>query len=75
MPHRSYSFDLAFSDFYLFAIVKEKLERIQLADEDQFFECLLQVLRDVDLEKLNIVFQAWVDRVRQVNEGNGDYVG
>jgi hypothetical protein len=34
MPHPPYSFDLASSDFYLFPTVKEKVERIQLADED-----------------------------------------
>jgi hypothetical protein len=34
-----YSPDLAPNDFYLFPTVK-KFERIQLADKDQFFECL-----------------------------------
>jgi hypothetical protein len=34
MPHPPYSPDLAPSDFYLFLTVKEKLERIHLADED-----------------------------------------
>jgi hypothetical protein len=34
MQHQLYSPDLASSDFYLFPIVKEKLEQIQLADED-----------------------------------------
>jgi hypothetical protein len=75
MPHSPYSLDLAFSYFYLFPIVKEKLERIQLADEDQFFECLQEVLRGIDLEKLNTVFQAWVGRVQEVSEDNEDYVG
>jgi hypothetical protein len=37
MPYPPYSVDLAPSEFYLFPTVKEKLERIQLADEDQFF--------------------------------------
>jgi hypothetical protein len=36
MLHQPYSPDLASSDFYLFPTVKEKLERIHLADEDQF---------------------------------------
>jgi hypothetical protein len=36
MPHSPYSFELAFSDFYLFPTAKEKFKRIQLADEDQF---------------------------------------
>jgi hypothetical protein len=40
MPYQSYSPDLVPSDFYLFSTIKEKLERIQLADEDQFLECL-----------------------------------
>jgi hypothetical protein len=35
MQHTPYSPDLATSDFYLFPTVKEKLERIHLADEDQ----------------------------------------
>jgi hypothetical protein len=48
MPHQSYSLDLASSYFYLFFIVKAKLERIQVADEDQFFECLQEILRGLD---------------------------
>jgi hypothetical protein len=37
MPYQPSSSDLDPSAFYLFATVKEKLERIQLADEDEFF--------------------------------------
>jgi hypothetical protein len=58
IPNPSYSPDLALSYFYLFSTVKEKLERIQLADEDQFFECLQEILRGLDQRELNIVFQA-----------------
>jgi hypothetical protein len=74
MPHSPYSLDLAFNDFYLFPTVKEKLERIQLADENLFFERLQEVLRGVDQQELNTVFQAWVRRVQEVSEGNGNYV-
>jgi hypothetical protein len=74
MPYPPYLPDLAFSDFYLFPIIKEKLERIQVADEDQFFECLQEVLRDLDQQELNTVFQVWMGRVQEVSEGNGDYV-
>jgi hypothetical protein len=84
-----YSPDLAYSDFYLFPTVKAKLERIQVTDEDQFFESLQEILRDLDREELNGVFQAWVRRVQEVSQdkakqskakqskarqGNGDYV-
>jgi hypothetical protein len=40
IPDQLYSHNLATSDLYLFSTVKEKLERIHLADEDQFLECL-----------------------------------
>jgi hypothetical protein len=36
MPDQFYLLNLATSDLYLFSTVKEKLERIHLADEDQF---------------------------------------
>jgi hypothetical protein len=74
MPRPSYLPSLASNDFYLFPTVKEKLEWIHLADEDQFFECLQDVLRGINLEELNIVFQAWMFRVQEISEGNGDYV-
>jgi hypothetical protein len=45
-----------------------------VADEDEFFESLQVILNDIDREKLNRVFQAWVRRVQEVNEGNRNYV-
>jgi hypothetical protein len=53
----------------LFPTVKEKIERFQLADEDQF----LVILMGLDQQRLNTIFQAWVRRVQEVSEGNGDY--
>jgi hypothetical protein len=41
MPHLPYSPDLAPSDFYLLPTVNEKLERIQVADEDQFLRACM----------------------------------
>jgi hypothetical protein len=49
--------------------VKEKLEWIQVADEDQFFESLQEILRSIDQEELNGVFQAWVRRIQEVSQG------
>jgi hypothetical protein len=42
--------------------VKEKLEKIQVVDENQFlsFEYLQEILKNIDQEELNGVFQAWV---------------
>jgi uncharacterized protein YecT (DUF1311 family) len=49
--------------------VKEKLERIQLADEDQFLECLQENLKGLDQQELNKVFQARVRRIQKVSQG------
>jgi hypothetical protein len=65
---------MATNNFYLFPTVKEKLEQIQMADEEQFFECLQGVLRGQDQQELNTVFQAWVRRVQERSEGNADSV-
>jgi hypothetical protein len=44
MPQSPYSSDLAPSDFYLFPTVKERLQHIALRDEDQLFQCLIEIL-------------------------------
>jgi hypothetical protein len=74
MPHSPYLSDLAPSDFYLFATVKEKLERIQVADEDQLFDCLQEILSGIDHGELDGVLQAWMRRVQEVSQDNEDYV-
>jgi hypothetical protein len=56
MPHPSYSPHLGTSYFYLFPPVKEKLERIQVADDAQFFEFLQEVLRSLHQQELNTIF-------------------
>jgi hypothetical protein len=75
MPDQLHSSNLATSGLYLFSTVKKKLERIHLADEDQFFECLQSIWRGLDQQELNRVFQDSVPRVQEVGEGHGGYVG
>jgi hypothetical protein len=74
MPQPPYSPDLAPSDFYLFGTVKNRLEQIQASDADDFFEQLQEILSSISVEELERVFAAWIDRVRQVSEGNGEYL-
>jgi hypothetical protein len=49
--------------------MKEKLERIQVTDDDQFLECLQEILRSIDQEELNGIFQTWMRLIQEVNEG------
>jgi hypothetical protein len=57
MEKPSYSPNLAFSDFYLFLAVKEKLERTQVADEGQFFGSMQAILMVNVQEELDRVFE------------------
>jgi hypothetical protein len=74
MPQPPYFPDMAPSDFYLFGPVKNRLEQIQASDADDFFEQLEAILSSISVEELERVFAAWTDRVRQVSEGNGEYL-
>jgi hypothetical protein len=57
MPYQSTLFTWSGpSDSYLFPIVKEDFERAQVADEDQFFECMQEILRGLDQLELNNFF-------------------
>jgi hypothetical protein len=66
--------DLASSNFYLFFTIKETLERIGLGGEEEFFEGVQAISRDLDQQELNSLSQAWVRRVQKIIESNGDYV-
>jgi hypothetical protein len=72
MPHRLYSPELAPGEVYLYATVKETPEWIQVTDEDSFFEHLPEILTGIDQEEFNDVFQAWMTRIQEVSQGNGD---
>jgi hypothetical protein len=58
MSYLPYSPDLAFSDFCLFLTVKEKLERIQVREEDQLFEFSQEIIKVINHDELNHFFQA-----------------
>jgi hypothetical protein len=49
----------------LFPTVKEKLEWIQLAEENLFVESLQAILSSLDHEELNAVFQGWVGEFKK----------
>jgi hypothetical protein len=74
MPQPPYSQDLTPSNFYLFPAVNNRIERIDTIDGDYLFETLLEMLQEIPIDELDQVFTAWIDRVRGVSEGNGDYI-
>jgi hypothetical protein len=65
---------LAPSDFCLFGKVKNRLEQIQACDADNCFDQLDEFLSSISAEEFEGVFAAWIDRVREVSEGDGEYL-
>jgi hypothetical protein len=74
MPQPPSPQDLARNDFDLFGRVKNRLEQIQARDADDFFDQLDEIQSLISAEELKPVFVAWIDRVRQVSEGDGEYL-
>jgi hypothetical protein len=72
--HPVYSSNLAPSDFYLSGRVKNRPDEVQASDADTLFEYLHQILLSISVEEFGRVFAAWIDPVRQIREGNGDYI-
>jgi hypothetical protein len=59
----------------LFVFYSErKLEMIQVRQEDQLSEHLQEISRDINHDKFNRAFRAWVQQVHEVNQGIRDYL-
>jgi hypothetical protein len=74
LQHLPYSPDLAPSDFYLFLRIKEKLKDIQMADEEDLFSRLQEILNSISRKELDKVFGRWINRLMIVSRGDGAYI-
>jgi hypothetical protein len=72
--HPTYSSDLAPSDFYLFATIKEKPKDIQMADEEDLFYRLQEILNSISGKELDKIFGIWINRLMIVSSGSGAYI-
>jgi hypothetical protein len=73
MPRPPYSPDMEPSHFCVFGRAKNRLEPVEACDADDFFDQVDEILRSISAAELECVFAAWIDRVRQVSEGDGEY--
>jgi hypothetical protein len=63
MPHPSYSPNLVSSDFFLFPLVKKRLDRFECEYPDDLLEALIEILDSRQTDRLQHVFQRWIDRI------------
>jgi hypothetical protein len=63
------------SQSFLFVSYSERKVRMNSGGQWwPVFESLPEILRGIDQAQLNGVFQAWMLRVQEISQGNGDYV-
>jgi hypothetical protein len=66
---------LIWTQWLLFVSYRESKARKHLAGwRGPIFESLQEIVGDIDQEKLNSIFQAWMPRVQKVSSGNRDDV-
>jgi transposase len=74
MPDPPYSPHLAPSDFFLFPLVKKRLDQFECDNRDDLLEAITEILGSIQVDDLYRVFQEWLDRVRVVAERDGCYI-
>jgi hypothetical protein len=67
LQHPPYSPDFASSNFYLFLTIKEKPKDIQMADEEDLFYRLEDILNRISRKELDEVFGTWINRLMIVS--------
>jgi histone-lysine N-methyltransferase SETMAR len=73
-PHPAFSPDLAPSDFYLFGKIKTALMGAAFRSEQSLLDGVLGVVNAISREELESVFEAWLSRLDQCVQRDGDYV-
>jgi hypothetical protein len=58
----------------LFPTIKEKLKDIQMADEEDLFYWLQDILNSISRKELDQIFGTWINRFMIVSRGNGAYM-
>jgi hypothetical protein len=59
----------------LFGTGKGRLEQVRITEPDELFEELHSILGSIPGRELEAVFQTWLEWIRAVSEGDGNYIG
>jgi hypothetical protein len=63
MSHLPYSPDLVSSDFFLFRLVKKRLDQFECEDPNDLLEAITEILGTRQMDRLQRVLQKWIERV------------
>ena len=74
IPHPPYSPDLAPSDFFLFGYLKKMLEGQSFIDGESLFVEATKILKSINREILEKVYDEWIKRLEKCIENEGEYI-
>jgi hypothetical protein len=66
VPHPPYSPDLTIADFYLFAVLKQTLQGIDIHDDEELNDEILTIFEGIPSDKLKRSFDHWIERCQWV---------
>jgi hypothetical protein len=72
VAHPSYSADMAIANFYLFRVLKQKLQAIDANDDEELKSEILTIFQGIPSYELKQSFDHWIERCQWVatNAGN-----
>ena len=72
-PHPTYSLDIAPSDFYLFALVKENLKGKKFYSQQSLIQGINEILDTIEETKIKEAFSTWICRCLDAIDNKGYY--
>jgi hypothetical protein len=73
VPHPPYSPDSAIADFYLFGVLEQKLQGIDLRDDQELKSEILTIFQGIPSGELKKPFDRWIERWQSVVANAGNY--
>jgi hypothetical protein len=72
VPHPSYSPNLAIANFYLFDVLKQKQQGIDVSDDEELKNEILTIFQDIPSDEPKTSLDQWIERCQWVapNAGN-----
>jgi hypothetical protein len=74
LPHPPDSPDLSPCDFWLFGMLKGILKDREFHSHDEIEEAISMAWNDLTFDDVQSVFHSWMNRLRWVIEGGGEYI-
>jgi hypothetical protein len=72
--HPAYSLDLTLCDSFLFGYMKEQLKGRSFAEEEELSSVLSELISEIPLDMIVLVFADWNRRLRLCRLMDGEYV-